>query len=122
MPLALAASVVLAVGIGLGVRQKTADISRGGPGSIQLVAPSTEVPGGQPVGFVWHPLAGARRYRIEVLDDSDRAVFSAETPDTTLVLPASRLRAGAAYRWWVRDATPGAQRSSALRRLRLRSK
>jgi hypothetical protein len=122
MPLALAASVVLAVGIGLAVRQTEPDeINRGGTASIQLVAPDGEVPAGQPIAFTWHPLSGARRYRLELLDGSDAVVFSSETPDTTLVLPAGRLRAGGTYRWWVRDATPGAQRSSPLRRLRLRS-
>ena len=122
MPLALAASVVLALGIGIAVRQRTpADINRGGPASIQLVAPNDEVPAGQPVTFAWHQMGGASRYRLELLDDADVVVFSSETPDTTLVLPAGRLHAGGAYRWSVRDATPGAQRSSVLRRLRVRS-
>lgn len=122
-PLALAASVVLALGIGLAVRQRMPDdITRGEPASIRLVAPNAEVFATRPVAFTWRPLSGARRYRLELLDDSDAPVFSAETADTTLVMPAGRLHAGVSYRWWVRDATPGAQRSSALRRLRVRSK
>jgi uncharacterized protein YbaR (Trm112 family) len=121
LPLALAASVVLALGISLAVRQRVPDdINRGGAASIQLVAPDAEVAAAQPIAFTWHPLSGAGRYRLELLDSSDAVVFSTETSDTTLLLPAGRLRAGGTYRWWVRDATPGAQRSSALRRLRVR--
>ena len=122
VPLALAASLFLALGIGVVLRQRagTTDIERGA-GSIVLVAPAGEVPAGEPVGFAWHPLSGARRYRLELLDASNTAVFSEETTDTTLTLPGGRLRARAEYRWWVRDATPGAQRSSPVRRLRVRS-
>jgi hypothetical protein len=121
-PLALAASVLLAVGLGLAVRQRSSseDITRGGE-SIQLLAPPSEVAPGEPLVFVWHSLAGARRYRVEILDRADAVIFTAETPDTTMPVSADRLRPGGDYRWWVRDATPGAQRSSPLRRLRMRS-
>ena len=121
-PLTLAASVLLALGLGIAVRQRSSsdDISRGGE-AIQLLAPPLEVPSGQPLVFVWHPLVGARRYRVEILDRADAVVFTRETPDTTISVPADRLRPGVDYRWWVRDATPGAQRASPLRRLRVRS-
>jgi hypothetical protein len=121
-PLALAASLLLAVGLGIAVRQRGSpdDITRGG-GSIQLLAPPPEIPPGQPLVFVWHPLTGARRYRLEILSQADAVVFTGETPDTTMPVSADRLRPGGDYRWWVRDATPGAQRGSPLRPLRIRS-
>ena len=121
-PLALAASVLLAVGLGIAVRQRSSsdDISRGGE-AIQLLAPALEVRPSQPLVFVWHPLVGARRYRVEILERADAVAFAGETPDTTISVPADRLRPGVDYRWWVRDATPGAQRASPLRRLRVRS-
>jgi hypothetical protein len=121
-PLALAASVLLAVGLGIAVRQRSVsdDISRGGE-AIQLLAPPSEVLPGQALVFIWHPLVGARRYRLEILDRADAVIFSGDTPDTTLSVLAGRLRPGEEYRWWVRDATPGAQRGSPLRRLRVRS-
>jgi hypothetical protein len=121
-PLALAASLLLAVGLGIAVRERSLsdDITRGGK-SIQLLAPPPEIPAGQPLLFVWHPLAGALRYRVEILDPADAVVFTAQTPDTIMRVPADRLRSDRDYRWWVRDATPGAQRSSPLRRLRIRS-
>jgi hypothetical protein len=121
-PLALAASLLLAVGLGIAVRHRSSadDITRGGK-SIQLLAPPPEIAVGQPLVFVWHPLAGALRYRVEVLDRADAVVFTGETRDTMMRVSAGRLRPGGDYRWWVRDATPGAQRSSPLRRLRIRS-
>jgi hypothetical protein len=121
-PLALAASLLLAVGLGVAVRERSLsdDITRGGE-SIQLLAPPPEISAGQPLLFVWHPLAGALRYRVEILDRRDAVAFTAETPDTLMRVSADRLRPGGDYRWWVRDATPGAQRSSPLRRLRIRS-
>jgi hypothetical protein len=122
-PLALAASLLLAVGLAIAVRQRSSsdDISRGGE-AIQLLAPPPEVPPGQPLAFVWHPLVGARRYRMEILDRADAVVFTGVTPDTTMSVSADRLRPGGDYRWWVRDATPGAQRGSPLRRLRVLSR
>jgi hypothetical protein len=121
-PMALAASLLLAVGLGIAVRERTLsdDITRGGE-SIQLLAPPPEIPAAQPLLFIWHPLAGASQYRVEILDRADAVAFTAETSDTLMRVSADRLRPGGDYRWWVRDATPGAQRSSPLRRLRIRS-
>jgi anti-sigma factor RsiW len=123
-PLALAASLLLAIGIGLSVRSRARpeDIPRGGPGNLVLLAPPTEVAAGQPVRFAWRPVPSARRYQLEVLDANGAAVFSELTGDTTLTWPADRLQPGSTYRWWVRDVTPGAELSSPLRSLRLRRK
>jgi hypothetical protein len=123
LPLALAASVLLAVGVGLAVweRSGAGDTTRGGGSSLQLLSPATEVSPGQPLTFVWQPLSGAARYRIEVLDQSDSVLFSQLTPDTTATWSGKPLRPGSRYRWWVRDETPGAQRASSFRPLRIRS-
>jgi hypothetical protein len=118
-PLALAASVLMAVGIGLGIR-RTPDVPRGGSDALVLLAPRTEVDPARPVTFVWKPVPGAQRYRLEILDGHEAVAFSAETADTTLMLPGSRLQPNTEYRWWVRDLTPGAQLASPLRRLRTR--
>ena len=124
VPLALAASLLLAIGIGLAVRSRTGpeDISRGGASSLVLLSPPGEVAPGHPITFSWRPVPGARRYQLEVLDPNGTAVFSELTADTTLNWLADWLQPGSTYRWWVRAVTPGAELSSPLRPLRIRSK
>ena len=127
-PLALAASVVLAVGVGLfrgDGRPGTGDVTRGGESAVTLLAPGIDVAagGGAPFTFVWRPVAGALRYELEVLEASGAVAFSATTADTIAAVPdPRRLTPGIEYRWWVRavDAA-GAQRASEMRRLRVRS-
>jgi hypothetical protein len=134
VPLALAASLLLAVGVGVrdrfGARDRGPDVVRGagddGGGELTLLAPAAgaSVAAGAPVVFAWRPDPDARRYVVEVLDADGRAVVSDTTADTTFALrdPSSRLTAGAEYRWWVRTvgATAGAQRASAARPLAVR--
>jgi hypothetical protein len=122
-PLALAASLLLAIGVGLAVRSRVQpdDTVRGGDTKLVLVAPSTEVPPG-PLTFVWQRIPGAQRYQIELLDADGNLAFSQATGDTSLTWPADQLRPGSAYRWWVRDLTPGSQLASPLRPLRVRPK
>src|SRR3954454_11322394 len=117
VPLALAASLLLAVGIGLAVRSRAGaeDIPRGGTHQLSLRRPPAEVAPGQPITFSWRSLPSARRYQLEVLDANGTAIFSEFTSDTSLTWSADRLRTGASYRWWVRDVTPGAELTSALR-------
>ena len=122
MPLALAASVLLAIGVGLMVRNRESDVSRGGRSALVLLTPAAEVAPAQPVTFSWRPFPGTQRYRLELLDRNGVAVFSQLTPDTSLILPAELLPPGSSYRWWVRDATPGSPIASPLRALRIRSK
>ena len=124
-PLALAASLILAVGVATLVRdrnQRGGDTTRAAGHGLVLLAPPTELAPAESITFAWRPVAGAKRYRVELLDRADSVVFDQLTPDTTLTLPGARLEPGSGYRWWVRDATPGAQLSSALRPLRIRSK
>ncbi|MFL5447862.1 MAG: hypothetical protein ACJ8AP_10445 [Gemmatimonadales bacterium] len=122
MPLALAASVLLAIGVGLVMRNTESDITRGGGPALVLLTPPAEVAPAQPVTFSWRSSAGTQRYRLELLDRNGVAVFSQLTPDTSLTLPAELLQPGSTYRWWVRDATPGSHAASSLRALRIRSK
>jgi hypothetical protein len=120
-PLALAASLLLAVGVGLLVRNRSAgDTVRGGGGQLTLLSPETEVTPGQPITFSWRSLAGVNRYQIEVLDQNGTAIFSQVTRDTTIIWRA-RLPAGKQYQWWVRDLTPGSHLVSPVRPLRVRS-
>jgi len=124
-PFALAASVLLAVGIGV-LRRDTQpgndDVVRGSSG-VTLVAPHNDARmGAGSVLFAWRPVAGAVRYELEVLDTTGAVRFAATTPDTSVALTdVNRLPAGVEYRWWVRaiDAA-GAQRVSAIRPLRVR--
>jgi hypothetical protein len=122
--LALAASILVAVGVGLKVRSgnRTEDATRGTTHGVVLLAPPTEMAPGRAIRFVWRSVAGAQRYRMELLDRTGTAVYSQVTADTALSLPANRLRPGGTYKWWVRDATPGAQLASELRLLRIRNK
>lgn len=124
--LALAASLLLAVGVGVVWRSgvpASGDVTRG-ESAVTLLAPPTEVRSGAgAIGFVWRPVTGAVRYELEVVDSAGAVAFSAATADTTATLADTRrLTPGTAYRWWVRalDAA-GAQRTSDMRRLRVRT-
>ena len=126
MPLALAASLLLAVGLAVRERMSGADdLPRGDGNDVVLVTPAAgaDITTGSGVTFVWRSAPGARRYVLEILDASGAAVMTESTTDTAFTLPnASDLGDGTAYRWWVRTVAPGAdQRSSPLRRLRVRS-
>jgi hypothetical protein len=121
--LALAASVLLAVAVGVWQRvgaNDRADVERGASDAVALVAPSADAVASAPVRFVWHAVPRARRYELEVLDAAGTPVYAVATTDTIATLAnVGRLRAGAEYRWWVRvtdDA--GVQRVSPMRRLR----
>jgi hypothetical protein len=118
--LALAASVVLAIGAGLWFqRDAGSDEFRGDGDGIVLVAPDATVGGADMVRLAWRPLPGAERYRIEVLDSADAVVFSATGGDTVVSVPVGRLPAGA-YTWWVTaDRAGAAQARSSFGRLRI---
>jgi hypothetical protein len=123
-PWALAASLLLAIGVGLVLRERSVpeDIPRGGGQGVVLLTPPVEVTAGKPLTFSWHAVPGARRYRLEVLDAGGTQVFSQTTADTVLLWPDNSLQAGRTYQWWVRDAAPEARLGSALRSLRVRRK
>ena len=128
VPLALAASLVLAVGVVLRERGRS-DVAgddgfRGADSALAVHAPR-DVTLSVRDSFVvaWAPVSGATRFVVEVLDDESRAVLSESTTDTVhVVRDLGRLTPGREYRWWVRAVTvAGAQRSSPLGRLRVTS-
>ena len=121
LPTALAATLLVAVGLGRSLRTPAEDTTRGGHDSpVVLVAPGAEATAGDPVVFAWHPVVGARRYELELLDAGGSVAASAATTDTTATPSATPSLPPGEYRWWVR-ATAADARSvrSALRPLRL---
>lgn len=98
-----AAAVVAIVGAGWWLQVlQPADMLRGEPGGLIPVAPTGTIASPVPL-FAWHPLPGAFRYDVAVVDTAGLARFSGSTTDTTLALPDSvNLAVGGVYRWWVR--------------------
>ena len=122
VPAALAASVLLAVGVGRTVlRSAGDDTTRGdGHGAVVLVQPGREARAGDPVTFAWHAVPGASRYELELLDAGGGVLASAATTDTAVFPAATRALPPGDYRWWVRATTPDARAlRSVLRPLRL---
>lgn len=120
-PLALAASVLLAVVIGRWALPAApeSDVVRSGPADrVTLLAPPPEAASGSPILFAWHPIAGASRYRLEVMNEGGDVVLEAETADTAIVLQGAADLAPGRYQWWVGATAPGAVPSE-LRPLRL---
>jgi hypothetical protein len=122
-PLALAASVLLAVVIGRyalpGGSEK--DVVRSGEKErLTLLAPPTDATTGSPILFAWHPIEGAGRYRLEVMNAGGEVVLEAETADTAIVLQSAADLAPGEYQWWV-GATAPVDARSALRPLRLKA-
>jgi hypothetical protein len=103
MPAALAASLLLALGLGRQLLRQPDDITRGGErGALVLVQPGSEIPAGQLVSFAWRPVAGASRYELELLDSSGAVAASAATADTSASPAAASALPPGDYRWWVR--------------------
>jgi hypothetical protein len=122
MPAALAASVLLAVGVGrIVLRAGGDDTTRGDDhGGVALVQPGREAAAGDPLIFSWHAVPGATRYELELLDAGGGVLASAATSDTIASPVAARALPPGDYRWWVRATTSDARPlRSALRPLRL---
>jgi hypothetical protein len=120
-PLALAASVLLAVVLGRYALPGTPErevVRSGEKGRLTLLAPPTEATTGSPILFAWQPIEGAGRYRLEVVNAGGEVVLEAETGDTAIVLQSAADLEPGAYQWWV-GATAPADARSALRPLRL---
>jgi hypothetical protein len=125
VPLALAASLVLAVG--LVVRGRSDDGApgermRGADDTLVLHTPrDIAIAPSDSLVVAWRPVTGATRFTVEVLDEAGRAVLAQSTADTTLVIrDLSSLTPGRDYRWWVRAfGASASQGSSGLGRLRL---
>ena len=120
MPAALAATLLLAVGLGRLVLKPAEDTVRSGDtGRVELIAPGAEVPAGSPVSFAWRPVEGASRYRLEVLNPSGDLAIEAETHDTALTSDSASRLAPGSYQWWVIALSPAPGPRSELRRLRV---
>jgi hypothetical protein len=121
MPAALAASVLLAVGVGRTMLRSDGDDTTRGDvhGVIVLVQPGREARAGDALTFAWRPVPGASRYELELLDAGGGVLASATTTDTTVSTAVRSLPPGD-YRWWVRATTPDSRSlRSPLRPLRL---
>ena len=120
MPAALAATLLVAIGLGRAALRSSDDAVRSGDAArLELVAPGAEVTAGAPMSFAWRPVEGASRYRLEVLNESGDLAIEAETRDTALISDsAARLTPGD-YQWWVIALSPAPGPRSELRRLRV---
>lgn len=129
-PLAAAATVVVLLGANL-VWQRVSrpapadpEPMRSAPGvvvasAVAAVAPVGAVPQ-PPVALTWRAVAGAERYRAELLDSAGTALHAADTRDTVLLLPARlRLTPGAEYQWWVRAELRDGERRSEMQTFRV---
>ena len=124
-PLAIAAALAVVVGTE-GWRRSRADdaqVMRGDASGVSVVSPAGEVAPGDPLTFAWHPVPGARRYDLEVLNADGNVVFSADTRDTVVTgARPETILPGAEYRWWVRAVLEdGAQPRSEPRAFRIRA-
>jgi hypothetical protein len=124
--LALAASLVMAVGAALAVSsvlRSGPERVRGASGDIELLTPGGSATVGTPLAFSWHAASGVSRYVLEVQRADGSIALADTTADTTATITSGRLQPDTAYRWWVREVTDGAEpRSSALRELRITSR
>lgn len=113
-PLLLAASLILVASTSWYVftAPKRGDELRSADAGLDLVSVPAAVAANAPISLRWHATREDVRYRIEVLDETDAPVFSTETNQTGIELPADALRAGT-YRWYVRArATDGTETRS----------
>ena len=126
MPAALAASVVVAAGLGV-IRARTRgaeDITRAGApagGSPALVTPASgaAVRAGM-VQFVWRPVAGVIQYALEVDATDGTVLFSSTTRDTMLRASIPPTATGDT-RWLVRaKLQDGSEKRSEARVLTVR--
>lgn len=115
-PLALAATVVLAIAAGLTwqATRPSTDPLRGDTPLVQLVAPAEGrvAPEVGSVEFVWRAVEGATRYIVELMDAEDRVTVRREVTDTTLTLEREALTEGSALQWRVRAHLPGGGESA----------
>lgn len=110
IPAALAATLLLAVGLGRSLLSPATDTTRGDDESaIALVQPSDRAMTGGQVIFAWRPAPGATRYELEVLDAGGSVAASAATSDTTAAPAAMPGLPAGEYRWWVRATTSDAR-------------
>ena len=123
--IAVAASALLAVALaqGRGLFDGGApDAMRGAGPEVVTIAPAGDavIARDGELSFAWHSVPGATGYTLELLAPEGDVALTRQTRDTTLVLRLAPPLAAGAYQWWLRahDAD-GAERQSALRRIRV---
>jgi hypothetical protein len=94
----------------------------GGEGlrQIDVVSPADDVtiPGG-PVVLTWHAVQ-ADIYRVSLLDESGKPLWTRETPDSSVTLPGNAgIRPGQAYFWRVEAIASGISATTRVHRLRI---
>jgi len=124
--LALAASIVLAAGLGSYAIARhragttdDADPTRGNAGDVQLVSPATSTP--RLDTLVWRSVTSAASYGVEIRQDDGTLVTRGTTTDTAFVVPDSvRLTPGSVVYWTVSvRLSDGTQLRSPTRRTNL---
>jgi hypothetical protein len=110
VPVALAASLLVAVGLGRGLLAPADDTTRGGEdAAVVLVQPGASAQAGDPVVFAWRAVPGASRYELELLDTAGAVAAAAATSDTSASPSTVRALPPGEYRWWVRAIMPDAR-------------
>jgi len=100
IPLALAATVLLAFGLARVFRPTDEILSeRGGTSDVVLVSPANGNSVGDSVTFVWRPVTRALDYQLEVTDNEGTILSTTVTTDTTW-RPGTPLPPGEC-RWWI---------------------
>jgi hypothetical protein len=122
VPVALAATLLLAVGITRWGGRAVEPVMRSALDGVVLATPPDGAQTEPSPAFAWHPVVGAQRYEFELLDADAAPVYQTTTADTSVALPAAiTLRPGVTYRWLVRALDDAGQpRGSAVSRLRVR--
>ena len=121
---ALAAALTLLLGAALVWRlssPRDGSVLRGDGTPIAIESPAPDASVVPPASFVWHPVADAFQYRIEVLTPSGDLVWQHTGADTTATMSSGTpLQAGADYRWAVvAEITNGEHVRSTLQRFKV---
>ncbi len=103
---AAAAAAILVIGVGgvgarVLLRERAAEVERGGTVALRPVSPGGGTAATAPVLLTWHAAPGARRYRVEVLAADGAPLWSATTADTSVTVPDSVVARGGTFGWWV---------------------
>ena len=105
VPLAAAATVVLLFGGTIAFvafrANREAGALRGSESTVELVTPRG-AEGSRPVNFIWRSQPDGPVYTLEVFTPAGDVVYTTETRDTAVALPADlSLTTGETYHWWV---------------------
>lgn len=88
VPVALAASVIGVIGVGVLARDGGRDpVLRGGAAAVELRVPTGTVDAEGVDRLVWTSVDGDATYEVQLLGDDGAVLYSATTPDTVLMLP-----------------------------------